>query len=176
MAASDPSPTPVQRRADRRARNRAIADARDGGMKWREVAERFGLSERQARRAYMEHLAEAGQLIDVEPAEALRQALNVHVWALDELRQLAANADNSSAAVGAVRSRVTVSHQLIDLLVRAGLLPTVDQAFLDRLRAEQRLHVQAVVLALDERGVEYQEIEDDIQSHMRMAIVRRHAA
>jgi hypothetical protein len=111
-------------------RNREIAEARLTGETWDTIAARFGLSERQARRAEREHLAGVDELaLDEDPAAVLREAIGVHRWALDRLAVLAERGDNSSARLGAIRSRVATSRDLVELLARAGLVPPTPYAW-----------------------------------------------
>ncbi|MEW6072923.1 MAG: hypothetical protein AB1726_10085, partial [Planctomycetota bacterium] len=85
---------------------------------------------------------------DEDPGEVLREAIGVHRWALDELRRAASSADNSSAKVGAIRSRVATSKDLVDLLARAGVIPATP----DRWRDERDLHqIARSMLAAVER-------------------------
>jgi hypothetical protein len=167
MNTSGSSPTPADRAAARRGRNRAIAEARDGGATWPQIAERFRLSERHARRAYAEHLREAGEVVNLDAGEALREVLNVHVWALGELRALASSADNSSARVGAIRSRVSVSHDLLRLLVAAGVVPPPEHAARMQLEVEKKRFAAAMIDVLEQRGIEYGDLEDDLARALR---------
>lgn len=162
MTTSESETTPNLRRAERRDRNRAIAEAREGGATWPVVAERFALSERHARRAYLEYVREAGRLIDLDPAETLREVVQVHTWALEELRALAATADNSSARVGAVRSRVTVAQDLLKLLVTAGVVPSADQIARLDLEREKRQFAAAVIDALECQGIDFGSLDEDL--------------
>lgn len=162
MSSTSPS------RADRRrSRNRDIAAAREAGATWPMIAASFRLSTRQARRAYLDHLRESGQLLDLDPDEVFREILQVHLWAMEELRIVASRADNDSARVGAVRSRVAISHDLLTLMVRAGLVAGPDHALLMRMKGEQRAFLEAVFDALEARRVDYAEIEDEVMGFMR---------
>lgn len=125
---------------------------RDGGATWRVVAEAFDLSTKQARRRYVEHLRDSGQALDLDPGAILRETLQIHVWALDELRHLADTATNDSARVGAARSRVTVARERLELLVLAGVLPPPDHAARLRLEADKRRFAAAVLDAIEESG------------------------
>jgi hypothetical protein len=121
-----PATRPVS--ASRRARRNAeIAEARASGLPWAVVAARFGVSERTARRAEREHLAAAAAGSDglalLDPAALLRQVLEVHVWALARLGEVAGRADNTSSEVGAIRSRAATARDLLALLSHVGLLP-----------------------------------------------------
>lgn len=167
MAASTSQPTPAQKRRERAERNRQIVLAKDDGATWAEVASGFGISDRQARRAYLEHLREAGQVLDLDPGATLESVLRVHLDALETLRVLGESADNSSARVGAVRSRVAVAHDLLKLLTIAGVVPPADHAARIRLETEKRRFATAVVVALEERGIDLDELEADIDRAIR---------
>lgn len=72
------SPIPAARRryltpAERRTRNEQIAEARDANATWLEIAKRFGVSPRHARRAYREHQDTVRTAFDV-----VRRAVERH--------------------------------------------------------------------------------------------------
>lgn len=148
--------------ADRVARNRRITEARAAGMPWAAIAARFGVSERTARRAEREHVASvtAEDLVE-NPAAVLAEAIRVHRWALDELRDLTTTADNSSAAVGAIRSRVATARDLIDLLGRAGLIPAGPYAW--AVQIEMHAVATAVLDVAERHGLATDEIVADLE-------------
>jgi hypothetical protein len=79
----------------------------------------------------------------------IRDALATYEWASVRLRGIAENADNDSAAVGAVRAAVAVQDARLNVYVSAGVLPAPETARVMRLRAafeeEQRRFAVALV-------------------------------
>lgn len=61
------------------------------------VAEREGLSVKQARRAPDEHLATATDVVPLDVGALFERAVRTELLALDRLEVLARSADNSSA-------------------------------------------------------------------------------
>ena len=109
---------------ERRERNRQIADARAEGTAWREIAAKFRISERQARRAAAEAVrltAEERRLDDMEPEAVLARIIEVQLRALGRVEELMEEADNSNAKVGAARATGALGSELRDSLAAAGL-------------------------------------------------------
>ena len=130
-----------------RSRNRRIAADRASGLTWPVIAERHGLSVRQARRA-----AAAARAISVEergpevaekldPLAILTQITRSQLRALDSLAELAAEADNDAARVGACRALGSIGSDLRSSLHALGLLPDPNDELL-------RVRVQEVVRAI----------------------------
>jgi hypothetical protein len=142
--------------AERAARNARIAEARAAGEPWATIAEREGLSVKQARRCRDEHLRTAGAPPPSLDADALvERVLRGHLVALDRLEALAADADADSARVGAARSLSTVGVNLIGLLARLGRLG--DPGLL-RFQAEIRLAVDAIYGLADRYEIPPEEV------------------
>src|SRR5688572_173879 len=102
-ASTPPEPSDVQRRltaAERRKRNAALAAAREAGLTWPEVTERFRLSERQARRAYADHLSLVAAQVDLDPDGLVVQVLEAHVRALSSTVALLETADSDNGRIG----------------------------------------------------------------------------
>ncbi len=59
---------------------------------------------------------------EVDPAEVLRRTIAMHEWAMEQLEAIAAGADNSNAALAAVRGRLRTAQELWGLLGDAGLV------------------------------------------------------
>lgn len=108
---------------DMARRNREILAARRAGTPWALIASRFGLSERQARRAYQEAL----RATDVDAVDAERIVLRLvrsNLAALTAMEARLEAPDNGAAEIGAARTIGSLSSGLFDLLVRAGFSPT----------------------------------------------------
>lgn len=112
-----PRPTSTSARA---ARNAAIARDRAAGLPWATIATRFGLSERQARRAAEDAAAHAWIS---DPEAVADRVVHAHLRALDVLDRLAGSS-NSSVAVGAARSLPNAARSLLDVLRSTGTIPT----------------------------------------------------
>jgi hypothetical protein len=159
--------TPADRARARRERNREIVQARERGETWPQIAERFSITRQHARRCYVEHVREAGQVVNLNAGEVFEAIINVHTWALEELRVLAGSADNSSAQVGAIRSRVQTSNDLRRLLLTAGLLPQAEVAHRARMKADHQAFISLIEAALLRHGHNWEEIADTIDDLMR---------
>ena len=74
------------------------------------------------------------------------------------LRSLAASADNSSAAVGAVRAAVAVADGRLNVLIMAGVLLPPETAYVMRARAlleeEKQRFARDVLDAIERRGID----------------------
>jgi hypothetical protein len=109
--------------ADRVQRDRRIAAARATGESLATIARREGVSERQARRSASAGLRDCVDgLGDVDVATILVNVIRTQGQALGRLAELAEEADNASAMVGAARGTAVVGSALIDSLRAAGLL------------------------------------------------------
>jgi transposase len=125
--------------AERADRNRRIAEARAmTGLTWPEVAARFGVSERTARRAARAHaqgsarlrsadstpeVPSAGELLAARPEDVLATALRHFEWLLAGLQREAAEGDNSSSRVGAYNAYGRMLEKQLVLLQAVGQLP-----------------------------------------------------
>ena len=126
------TPDPRHLSSSQRAqRNQRIAFARAEGQGWREIAEREGLSVRQAARAAEEHRSVAAfrrvaAAPEVDPGALLREVIDGHRAAAERLEALSLEGDNDSARVGAASARARVLRDLFGVAERAGLLPGPD--------------------------------------------------
>lgn len=115
----------------------------------------------------------AGDPLAVDPEQALRDALRTYEWAGRQLRLIAAGADDSSAAVGAVRAAVAVADRL-SVLTMAGILLPPETAFVMRARAavdaEKRRFVCAVLDALERRGIDYGDLDGDLEVEVERTV------
>lgn len=145
--------------ADRRRRNRAIAAARATGSTWPEIAKRFHISERQARRGASEARTIQAEVLDVSDAEELVvEVVAVQRRALDVLSEmLTADLDNDAARVGAVRTAGSLGLAIHETLIRSGLLPPTGAEA--RFNADVHRAVQALVEAAKDLGVSPADVE-----------------
>ena len=110
--------------ADRGARNRALVSDRLQGASLPELARCYGLSERQCRNILREW-REAG-VAELEADDALavvHEFIERYRQIEVSLAELAKRADNSAAAVGALRGRTEAVDRQVQLMQAAGLLP-----------------------------------------------------
>jgi hypothetical protein len=157
------SHTPQTRRrlgpAERRRRDRQIAAARAAGATWPEIAKRFDLSERQARRAAREAATIQAEVLSTPDAEELVvEVVQVQRRALDLLAEmLTTGLDNDASRVGAVRTAGSLGVQIHETLTRCGLLPATGSDA--RFSAEARAAATALAEAARDLGVDPREIE-----------------
>lgn len=150
--------------SERRARNREIAEARRAGRPWRQIAARFGVSERQAARAAEEALrlsVEERGVAGLDPEVILGRIIRAQLRALDRLCVLMEDADNSNAEVGAARAAGSVGSDLRSSLVGAGLIPETPQRL--RLQREARAAAVALVRAADGLDVPAERVEEELR-------------
>jgi hypothetical protein len=143
--------------AARLDRNRRIAEARDvEKLTWPEIARRFGLSPRHARRAYGDFLqgVEAGEIEDVDVDGAIARVIRIHLASLTRLEELIEGAGDSNSGVGLLRTGAAVGLSLLDALGRVGLLPDERDAVLRRrVEAGERELARVFVEAARECGI-----------------------
>ena len=166
--------TPTTSTSARAARNSAIAEARSAGESWRSIANRFAVSERTARRGQEEHLraaalVEPNALDQFKGAEILARIIHAQLGALDRLEQLAANADSSSAGVGACRAISSTGADLIDSLVQAGRLPDRSEGYELRLRSETAKIMAAVYRLMSELGIPRERLGPAVEAERALA-------
>ena len=153
---------------ERSKRNAAMAARKAAGATWADVAAEFAVAVSTARQGVADYRAAAvevlpaGDPLAVRADDALRDALRTYSWAIEGVRELAREAYNSLARVGAIRAAVSVAEKRINLLVTAGVIPSADAAFLARLEQRQREFAGAVLDALERRGIAFGEIAADV--------------
>lgn len=143
--------------AGRLDRNRRIAEAREiEGLSWPAIGERFGLSDRHARRAYEDfrESVERGEVAAIDVTGAVARVVRVHLSALARAEALVDGAGESNAGVGVLRVAASVGASLLDVLQRTGHLPDrSDVALRRRIQEELRDLAEVFVRAADEHGV-----------------------
>lgn len=110
---------------ERAERNRRVFEARERGEAWRVIAEREGISLRQAYRCEAAHREVGGGVLVADRINvdaAVHRVVESHIRALAEAEQMCRAADNSNARVGALRSVATIGSSLLSVLGRLGLL------------------------------------------------------
>jgi uncharacterized protein YfcZ (UPF0381/DUF406 family) len=154
----------------RRRRNRQIAATRAAGSTWPEIAKRFSLSERQARRAAREAAQIQSEVLSVPDAERLIvQVVGVQRKALDLLAEMLTNGlDNDASRVGAIRTAGSLGVQIHETLIRSGLLPMTGAEA--RFTAEMRAAVTALTEAARDLGVDPREVERKLAGQAPLAL------
>src|ERR687896_322010 len=99
--------------AERKLRDRAIVEARGRGEPPAAIARRFDVSERTVRRVIERARVAPVDLDDLDPDEALREAVAVHRETIEQLGRLGRRGKNTSAQVGAMAARARASRDLI---------------------------------------------------------------
>jgi hypothetical protein len=153
--------------SERARRNAQMAARKAAGATWTQIARDFSVAVSTARQGVADHAAvgpdsrvvlPAGDPLAVSAEDALRDALRTYSWASGQLRRLVGDADNTSAAVGAIRTAVAVEEARLNALVAAGVIPTVETALVmrmqDQLREEKRRFAVAVMDLLQRRGLD----------------------
>ena len=147
---SDQETARVARRLTQHERARVwerVVAERGKGERWRDIAQRAGLSERQCRRIYLAYARSAPTL---EPSHLERQideAIAGFDADVEQLALISITAHSDWTRVQAIRSRINARSRKMELLRIAGVLGDV--------RAEicARAIANAVGLAFDEYNV-----------------------
>ena len=91
---------------------------------FREIGDTVGMAEREVRAAYHRFVNDVAPLLAVPAAD---EQIAEHLRTLDEVRQslwrAAADADNSSAQVGALRGLIDLTFREVEFRQNLGLLP-----------------------------------------------------
>lgn len=145
-----------------------MAAMKAAGSTYGEVAAAFGVALSTAKQAVADHRAAGAGAVPADPLavraeDALRGALDTYGWAERSLRGLAAEADNSSAQVGAIRAAVSVAEKRIEMLLVAGVIPPADAALLARLRGQAEQFARAVIDVLDRHGIPHEDVEAELR-------------
>src|SRR5436305_11922644 len=101
-----------------------VADRDGGNMTFSQIAKKYGMDEREVRRAYERYIAEIAPLMTaVVPEEKLVEYLRALESARQQFARIAQTADNDSAKVGALREVVRTIFREVELYQHLGLLP-----------------------------------------------------
>lgn len=99
-----------------------VAD-RARGIGWAKIAERQGLSERQCRNVWSEHLRRVAPLEETDLERVAEEQLVVFDTLIEDLALLAESTPNDAVRLGALRSKMAAHYQRVGLLQHTGLLP-----------------------------------------------------
>lgn len=103
-------------------RNAAVARDRAAGDTWPVISARYGLSVRQAARAYEDAIGGSAGRIRSRPEEVADVVLEAHLEAVSRLRGLATTR-NTSVAVAAAGRLPGAASSLLDIAEKLGLSP-----------------------------------------------------
>jgi len=139
------------RRARGIAAERAKTDKRGklAPTPWSAIGEKFGLSERQARRIYEDFCRWERDQHD--PLATVDEAIMLREAARDHLGELAVSGDNSSAQVGAAKAMLDADRERLELMQAAGRLPRNLARF--RAEADFMTIARQMVELMRKRGV-----------------------
>lgn len=118
------------------------------------------MGERRLRRLHAKVIAQSGMHSDPTGTKVLGDTLRLYEEAMEESARLAATADTTSAAVGALRLLVEISTSRLSLLSGMGMMPRSFRAA-DELEQARRL-VRGFVDRLERHGIPPEVIEEFI--------------
>jgi hypothetical protein len=115
-------------------------------LTWAAIGRKHSMGEKEARETYLRYVREIAPLIvEQAPVETVYTYVRLLEATRQRLSAVAADADNDSARIGALREITKTIAKEIDLLERAGLMPTnVADA---HIRAERLLQEMKEVLS-----------------------------
>ncbi len=121
-------------------------------MTWAAIARKHAMGEKEARETYRRYVREIAPLIvEQAPVEMVHEYLRLLEGTRQRLAEVVESADNDSARIGGLREITKTIAKEIDLLERAGLMPTnVADA---HVRAEHERLLQRMEEVLRRRGV-----------------------
>ena len=137
---------PLTQHERARVWERVVAE-RGKGERWRAIAARAGLSERQCRRIYLAHARSAPTLEPSELEREIEDAIAFYDQAISDLAVLSSTTASDTARVAAIRARLSARSRRLELLSVAGVLDDV------RTEIDVSAIANAVAQAFDEHGV-----------------------
>ena len=120
---------------------------RGKGARWRDIAERAELSERQCRRIFKAHMRSQPTRDHDDLVAELDQALIEYDTAIAELALLSMTTGSDCARVSAIRARLNARWRKLELLRVAGVLGDV------RYEVDVHAITNAVVAAFDQHRI-----------------------
>ncbi len=125
---------------------RVVAE-RARGDRWREIAERAGLSTRQCRRIWVAHAHSAPTRQHSDLICEIDAAISGYDADIEQLALISASTRSEVARVAAIRARIATRSRKLELLQVAGVLDGT------RTEHDVRAVARAVMRAFDEHGV-----------------------
>lgn len=133
-------------------RDRELVRFRLSGASWKQVSEKFEITERQGRNILEDYkLRSKPVLRDADPAEMVWESVERYEGMYETLGQTALAADNDRSRIAAVNGMMTALSKRDELLQASGILPRN----LGRLKIDHdvRFIVQSVIKVLNDDGV-----------------------
>jgi hypothetical protein len=94
-------------------------------MSWAAIARKHAMGEKEARETYSRYVREIAPLIvEQAPVETVQVYVRLLEGTRQRLSEVVENADNDSARIGGLREITKTIVKEIDMLERAGLMPT----------------------------------------------------
>ena len=124
-----------------------IVAERGKGERWRDIAQRAGLSERQCRRVYRAHMRSAPTLKHSDLEREIADAIAGYDADIEQLALISATTSSDCAKVAAVRARTNARSRKMELLRISGVLGDVRRAM------DVRAVANAMTAAFDEHGL-----------------------
>lgn len=109
--------------AEKTRRDARIVRDRSRGLRWATVAERNDVSERHARAVWTTFHESAPSVLDEDPSTILRDEVERVDAIVEELADLAAEAQAEAVRLGAVKARLAATQARTQLLQVIGALP-----------------------------------------------------
>lgn len=133
-------------------RNETLAMDKLRGASWEKLMVKYDLSESQVKRCFKAwRQANAPKLREKDPFEIVWESVERYEQWIEQLADIALDADQDSAKVGAINSQARLQAQRDELLQKSGILPQN----LGKLKVEHdiRYIAQAIVKVFDEDDV-----------------------
>jgi transposase-like protein len=110
--------------SERADRNAAVVADRARGVAWAEIARAHDLTERQCRRIVQEYRDSRPALREVDPVAVVEDTLAAQESAISDLALLSERTDHDATRLGAIKARLSVYAERIELLQLVGMIPT----------------------------------------------------
>lgn len=138
--------------AEQEQRDAEIVAARLRGLAFEQIARTYGLTGRRVRQIFTKWREENPPIRLADPLEIVDDLTGQYQGAAEELALISATTRNDNARVGAIRARMEVLAQLVELLKAVGALPND----LGRLQVDidVRYVAEQILTVLAEEGVD----------------------
>lgn len=117
------APKKPANKSQRSIRDSRIVALRGMGFGFKDIGEMVGLSTRQTERNYYDRVENLPDLLEMKPLEVIRNLIHGFQNAILDFEQMAQDADQTSAAVGAKKGANESRVHLLRLLQATGQLP-----------------------------------------------------
>jgi hypothetical protein len=153
-------------------RDAKIVADRARGLTWKTIADLRGVTERQCRTVWTEHLREVS-LEPVDVREHLREAIAQLDAAIEELALLAETTNNDPVRLGSIRARLDAMATRFEVMRIAGLVPTDYRG----VRTETQLRqIVEMMLALFDKYEVPQAAKVELRAFLKAGLAGRNGA